>query len=330
VTRVRRRLLASVVLATALVGACSGDDAGSSAPPSTEVTTSTTVARQGAYAVGRRSVEVVDPSRPTAADPRRDRDERPDRTMPVLLLYPAQGSPTNPATPIDDATPAEGSFPLIVFSHGVTADGPRYEGRLKQWARAGYVVAAPTFPLSSGRGGLIRDYVNQPADVSFVLDELLSLPDEDPLAGHIDPDRLAAAGHSLGAITTIGVGLTSCCSDPRLDAIVSLSGTRLPFEGEAVDQIDRLPFLAVHGAKDPIIPVSGSDSLFEDATGPAAYLRLEDAGHTDYLRTDAALVDATVLGFLALELHGDEHALDAIPTLVAERGDATFEVKRGS
>ena len=279
--------------------------------------------------MGRRSIEVVDTSRSTAADPARDREELPERTLPVLLLYPAEGTPTNPAAPEDDATPADGEFPLIVFSHGVTADGPRYEGRLKQWARAGYVVAAPTFPLSSGRGGLIRDYVNQPADVSFVLDELLSLQDDEPLAGHIDPERLAAAGHSLGAITTIGVGLTSCCSDPRLDAIVSLSGTRLPFEGKGVDEIDRLPFLAVHGANDPIISVSGSDSLFEDADGPAAYLRLADAGHTDYLRTDAHLVDETVLGFLELELRGDDDALDDVPALVTARGNATFEVKAG-
>jgi len=309
--------------------ACSDEAAGPrvTSPVASTLETTTTTRPQDGYAVGRRSIELVDPSRPTAADPDRDVDELPDRTLPVLLLYPATGGETAPAEATDDAPAAEGAFPLVVFTHGVTATGPTYEGRLQEWARAGYVVAAPTYPLSSGPGGKIGDYVNQPADVSFVLDELLGLPDDDPLAGHIDAEAVAAAGHSLGAITTLGVGLTSCCSDPRLDAIVELSGLRLPFDGSGVDDLDRLPFLAIHGAEDRVVPVSGSDTLFAEAPGPAAYLRLTDAGHSDFLIEDGPLVDATVVAFLDRYLRGDEDALDEIPPLVDERGDATFEVK---
>ena len=124
----------------------------------------------------------------------------------MLLLYPAAGDVPATTEPVDDAAVADGTFPLVVFSHGWLASGPAYEVRIKEWARAGYIVAAPTFPLSSGAGGMLGDYVNQPADVSFVIDELLALPDDDPLAGHVDADAVAAAGHSLGAITTIGVG----------------------------------------------------------------------------------------------------------------------------
>ena len=38
------------------------------------------------------------------------------------------------------------------------------------WARAGYVVAAPQFPLTSTRGApydQVTDFVNQPADISL-------------------------------------------------------------------------------------------------------------------------------------------------------------------
>ncbi len=97
---------------------------------------------------------------------------------------------------------------------------------------------------------MLGDYENQPADVCFVIDELLALPDDDPLAGHVDGDAIAAAGHSLGAITTIGVGLNSCCDDDRLDAAVELSGIRAPFPDGEFDDLTRVPFLAVHGAKD--------------------------------------------------------------------------------
>ena len=239
--------------------------------------------RPEAYAVGRRSIELIDPSRPTQADPTRDLPAEPDRTLPVLLLYPATGEVPASTEPADDAEVADGTFPLVVFSHGWFASGPAYEGRIKEWARAGYIVAAPTFPLSSGAGGMLRDYVNQPADVCFVIDELLALPDDDPLAGHVDGDAIAAAGHSLGAITTIGVGLNSCCDDDRLDAAVELSGIRAPFPDGEFDDLTRVPFLAVHGAKDSTVPVSGSDTLFADAPGPAAYLRLPDGDHAGYL-----------------------------------------------
>ena len=41
-------------------------------------------------------------------------------------------------------------FPLIVFSHGFGASGPAYAFLLEMFVREGYVIAAPTFPLSSG------------------------------------------------------------------------------------------------------------------------------------------------------------------------------------
>ena len=72
----------------------------------------------------------------------------------MLLLYPADGEVAASTEPVDDAPVADGTFPLVVFSHGVDArPDPTYEGRLKEWARAGYIVAAPTYPLSSGAGG---------------------------------------------------------------------------------------------------------------------------------------------------------------------------------
>lgn len=329
-----RRPLA-LLLALTLVAGCS-DTAGSdaSAPTTTTVapTTTTTVPEQDEYAVGRRTLELVDPSRPTDADPKRDLAAQPDRTLPVLLLYPAAGEPPatdEPTMPTDDAPPAPGRFPLVVFSHGWTASGPVYEGRIKEWARAGYIVAAPTYPLSSGRGGVLGDYVNQPGDVSFVIDQLLALPADDPLADHLDTEQVAAAGHSLGAITTLGVSLNSCCADDRLDAAVELSGIRLPFPDGAFDDLGQVPFLAVHGAKDNIVNVKGSDTLFAEAPGPAAYLRLTEADHTGFLFGDGALLDEVVVAFLDRHLKGDDTGFDAIPDVVAASGQGTFEVKRG-
>ena len=325
-----RRLAALLLTLLVATGCSSAARTGAADPPTTTtVATTTTVPEPDEYAVGRRTLTLVDPSRPTDADPQRELAAQPDRTLTVLVLYPAVGDVPVATEPVDDAPPAPGRFPLVVFSHGWTASGPVYEGRIREWARAGYIVAAPTFPLSSGRGGVLADYVNQPGDVSFVIDRLVALPADDPLAAHLDGGQVAVAGHSLGAITTLGVSLNSCCVDDRLDAAVELAGIRLPFPDGTFDDLGRIPFLAIHGAEDDIVPVSGSDTLFADTPGPAAYLRLPEAGHSDFLFGDGALVDEVVLAFLDRHLKGDNAAFDGLPELVAASGQGTFEVKAG-
>ena len=321
-----RPVLVALLAGWLALAGCS-DERATDAPPSSATTEVVASPRLTEYAVGRRSIELVDESRPTAADPKRGWPERPNRTLPVLVLYPATGDAPDVTDPVDDAPPADGTFPLIVFAHGWRGNGPAYEGRIREWARAGYIVAAPTFPLSSGREGVLTDYPNQPGDVSFVIDELLSLPADDPLAGHVDAERVVAAGHSLGAITTIGVSLNSCCDDERLDAAIELSGIRWPFPGGAYEDLGQVPFLAVHGAEDRTVDVDGSDSLFADAPGPAAYLRLPDGDHTSYLFTEGALIDEVVLASLDAWLFGDSTALDEAGEVVEDHGRATFEVK---
>ena len=125
------------------------------------------------------------------------------------------------------------------------------------------------------------------------------------------------------------MSLNSCCIDDRLDAAVELSGIRLPFPDGAFDDLGRIPFLAVHGAKDNIVTVKGSDSLFAEAPGPAAYLRLTEADHTGFIFGDGALLDQVVLAYLDRHLKGDDTAFDAIAEVVADSGQGTFEVKQG-
>jgi predicted dienelactone hydrolase len=283
------------------------------------------------YAVGQRGIGVVDDSRPTAADPGRNLPERPNRTIAVTVLYPAEGAPDSKPTPVVDAPIAEGKFPLVVFSHGWTISGnsPAYLLRLKFWAGgAGYVVAAPTFPLTSGPGGAAGDFVNQPDDVSFVIDELLARagrPD-DPLHHHLDPEHIGVAGHSLGAFTTIGVTFNSCCRDTRIDAAVEISGLEVAFPGGDYTDWPATPLLAIHGAQDMTIEVAGSDKLIDKARPPTYYLRFPQADHVSILSASAGvLVDEAVIAFFDLYLKDDPRQLDQLPGRVRESGLATFD-----
>src|SRR5438552_9717361 len=97
----------------------------------------------------------------------------PTRTLVTRVWYPTAGPAS--ATPVTDAALLTGKrFGLVVYSHGF-GDTPAFAKYLAvPLASRGYVVAAPTFPLTnlatlgSPDGPYPADIVNQPADVSFV------------------------------------------------------------------------------------------------------------------------------------------------------------------
>jgi len=199
-------------------------------------------------------------------------------------------------------TRGDSQFPLIVFSHGFTASGPEYASVLKPWVADGYVVAAPTFPLSSGGapgGPTIRDYPNRPGDVSFVTTQMLKLDDTvgSPLFNLIDPHTIGVAGHSLGAITTLGVADNSCCKDPLIDAAVSIAGIELPFAGGTYFTGRTSPLLLIHGTADQTVPYGSSQHLFADSQSQTFFLTLEGAPHTAFFKPWAPVINKTVIAF---------------------------------
>ncbi|MFD0788698.1 alpha/beta hydrolase family protein, partial [Micromonospora azadirachtae] len=126
-----------------------------------------------------------------------------DRPLPVTVWYPAAGPPGDEPEP--EAAAADGRFPVVMFSHGLGGRPDDYEALLTRWAAAGFVVAAPTFPHTSrGADGNVLDVLNQPADVSYALTQVLALNGRagDQLRGRLAIDRVAAAGHSAGGVTT--------------------------------------------------------------------------------------------------------------------------------
>ena len=251
------------------------------------------------FAVGRRDVTFVDSSRPTAANG--TYAGAPTRTLPVRILYPAQTDGTG-TTPVPDRR-----FPLVVFAHGFTANGPVYEGALlREIAAAGYVVAAPTFPLSNGGapgGPTPGDYVNQPGDVSFVITQMLrgDSTSSDPLYRTIARRHVGVGGHSLGAVTTLGVTENSCCRDRRIDAAFPISGFPLPFPGGTYYTgltPPPTPVLLVHGNADQTAPFVGSTLVYTNASAPKYLETLIGAPHVPFVDPWHATVVHTITDFL--------------------------------
>lgn len=286
----------------------------------------------GPFAVGTRSYTFVDTSRVTKAH--NGQPELPSRTLPTQVWYPAQGPPGGRDQPNAPADRAHGPYPLVVFSHGFTGNGPVYGGILREWVKAGYVVAAPTFPLTHGGtpgGPDITDYVEQPADVSFVLGEMLRLNHEpgSGLRHTIDPTKIAAAGHSLGAITTIGVMYNSCCRDARFSAAIPISGLELPFPGGKSD-FTRRPSLFIHGDADGSVPYSADHNVFlNKARRPKFFLTLFGAGHVDlFLNAPGKVINKSVVDFLDLYLKDRPSGLARIRQDGNKAGVSSLDVRQ--
>lgn len=261
------------------------------------------------YAVGRASLTFVDATRPTDAN--NAYPGAPSRTLPVMVLYPAKGTV---GSVTDNARPSRryGPYPLFEFSHGFTANGPVYEqALLAQIASHGYVVAAPTFPLSSGGapgGPKLVDYLNQPADVSFVITQMLRASrHRGPLKGLIDAHEIAVGGHSLGAITTFGITANNCCLDDRIDAAIPISGLELPF-GTGTWKYPKLPRLFIHGDKDATVPYLGTTNAFAKAPAPKFQLTLINAPHTPFIQVWRTPIIDTAVAFLDRYLKHDRAA----------------------
>jgi dienelactone hydrolase len=299
-------------------------------PADTATRSAPKVAASGTYAVGRLDETFVDRSRPTKATG--DFEGAPDRTLHTTIYYPARGTPGEGVT--EDGTPhrKRGPYPLIVYSHGNDSFGAEYERLLRQWASAGYVIAAPDYPLSNKDapgGGDISDVGEQPADARFVIDRVLALAAKrsGTLSRLVDAKRIGASGHSLGAVTTYQLVYRACCADKRIKVAAPMSGVA----GGPPEFFDGIttPLLAEHGDADGTIPYRAAAETYAKASPPKFFLTLVGGGHTPPYRggtePDARAVAQVTLDFFDRYLKDDSSALERLRRDANASGVATLE-----
>jgi predicted esterase len=270
------------------------------------------------FAVGTTQMTLIDTSRPTAAHG--SVPEQSSRTIPITLVYPAEGTPGSEVAPNAPVAASAARFPLVVLSHGLGAYREYLLPLAEVWASRGYVAALPLFPLTNNTtvgGPVAQDVQNQPADVSFVIDEVLAQSSTPGtlLNNAIDGEKIAVSGHSNGAITTYGLAAHSCCRDPRVDAAVVLSGAVSPFGGGVYDLSDTPPIFLVHGVDDIMTNYNHAARSYNQLQPPKGFLSLEESDHYAYLSSDDPAFDVVAQAtadFLDGELRDDGAALERL------------------
>jgi dienelactone hydrolase len=260
------------------------------------------VARPSSFAVGLRMLRLVDPSR-TIQLPN---GETEPRTLITYVRYPALGAAGLTDLPNAPAARSDGPFPLVVFGHGFALTPASYARILQSWARAGYVVAAPAFPLENAEapgGPDESDLTNQPADMRFVISRMVAAggAGSGPLAGLVDSTRIAVAGHSDGGDTALAVAYNRSFRDSRVGAVIVLSGAEMPGVGGFTFPRGSPPLLATQGTADTVNPPSATKAFFDVAQRPKYLLTLLGAEHLPPYSDEQpqlAIVERVTLAFL--------------------------------
>ena len=249
-----------------------------------------------------RLVALEDAGRPVVT---RGRTVAATRRLPTLLWLP----------------PGDGPHPLVVFAHGYSVGPLTYARFCAALSAAGYVVAAPSFPLADGgRGlGLDRgDLPNESTDVSFVIASLRT----GSFASSITPGPVGVVGHSDGADVALEIGYQRGLADPAVGAVVAIAPDAFD---ATLAPAPRPPLLLMHADADSVVPYSESVQVFGAVSTQRTFITLLGADHLPPVAESTrwtTVVDTATIAFLDATLRGSA-TIDAARRRMAVAGLST-------
>ena len=242
---------------------------------------------QSGYSVATEELKLTDNTRPTYLS-HLDKRVSENRTLPVTLWYP--DIPDNDQSGVANRLPA---FPLVIYSHGFIS--MRQEGmRLARFlASRGYIVAATNYPETTFwsifyDGPDLAGVMNQPKDISFIIDRLLdrNRDVDNKLFQSIDETRIAAVGVSLGGMTSTLVAFHKELRDQRIKAAVSIAGPVAMFDKSFFAEAS-IPFLMIASHEDAIVSYHENAAKLKELFPQANLIVMTEASHAGFASTAA-------------------------------------------
>jgi dienelactone hydrolase len=237
-------------------------------------------------------LDLTDQARPTAFTP--------GRHLPTYVFYPAVGPGGGAETP--GAPGLYQDWPVVLFAEGYNGSLGSYHDLVHHLAASGYVVLFPLFPLETAGGKLNEaDLVNEPGDVTFVLDQALAAGNRAGLLhGMLDPAHLAMIGHSDGAEAVLGAAYLPGQIGARARVVVAASGQGILLGNHGGAGIAHA-VMVIQGTADTINPPSNSDRLYATSPSPKSYLQLLGAPHLEPFSTSDqwhGVLETTIVDWL--------------------------------
>ncbi len=195
-----------------------------------------------------------------------------------------------------DSDVANGSHPLILFSHGFLGAGDQTIFLMEAFARKGYVVATlnhadslfqkRTKPIEPPKFADAKSWTDQKfrdrqEDMTALLDHLLELSGKKGSFLHerVDANMIGACGHSLGGYTVLGLaGAWESWRDERIKAVLAMSPYSMPFLTQGSIAEIKVPVMIQGGTLDfGITPFQ--PPIYNKLTAPKYLLVLKNETH---------------------------------------------------
>lgn len=256
------------------------------------------------------------------------------RTIPVEIWYPASdnnkgkdtnpetqdkyamapGFPESPQSAVRDADARDGTFPLIIFSHGFAGHRRQTTHLGCHLASHGYVVIAPDHVGNTlmdimalamqmqqkGLGGMLEHFQsfrdNRPLDASECINEALA----GKFGLHINPEQIGICGHSFGGWTSLATSM----KDARIKAIVPLApaggksshsiANGFDFSLGKINFENETPCFYLVADKDTLLPLDSMHDLYQNTPQPKRMLVLQDSDHFHFCDNVEFIHDAMI------------------------------------
>ena len=269
-------------------GTLTASPAASPATTLTPAVSAEALAERGPFAVGVTTLTLVDESRPTDANGTYPGAS--SRTLVTEVWYPAEGAQSGQEIRDAALDRSAAPYPLIVFSHGYTSIRRQSTTYTSHLASHGYVVVSADYPLTNldaPGGPRLSDVLNQPADVSFLIDSFLGFSRQagHQLEGAVDEEAIGVSGHSLGGLTTL-LAAFGPLRDPRIKAALDISGPACLVGADTYDTA-AVPLLVLGGSEDLIVSWDSIRAAYDMAQPPKYLLAILGGNHLRFADLDS-------------------------------------------